>query len=44
MIVGFRDFRVEEGDTELDLILLSVHMLLYLIADIFDSAEPSKLV
>ena len=39
IILGFRDFDAEEGYTELSLVVLSVHMLLYLNCDIFDSGE-----
>jgi hypothetical protein len=39
MILGFRDLHSKEGDTELSLVVLSVHMLLYLICNIFSSAE-----
>jgi hypothetical protein len=37
--IGFRDLQAEEGDTELSLVVLSVHMLLYLICDMFGSTE-----
>jgi len=39
MMVGYLDLDGEEGDTELALVLLLVHMLLYLIANLFDSTK-----
>lgn len=39
MTLRLRDYRPEDGDTELSLIVLSVHMLLYLISQILSSTE-----
>jgi Heterokaryon incompatibility protein (HET) len=43
MTLGFRDLQ-KDGDTELSLVVLSVHMLLYLICDIFSSAKLPRTV